>query len=167
VITLILGGARSGKSSVAEARAAQAAGAAGGVTYVATIWPSEPDADLDERVAAHRARRPSEWATVEPPYVLSDVLASIRGVVLLDSLGSWLTAQPDMMVDRDALARALSARAEPTIVVSDEVGWGVHPETAIGRRFRDELGALNRAVADVADEVLVVVAGRLLLTERP
>ena len=169
MITLILGGARSGKSSVAETRATQAAGPAGGVTYIATIWPTEsgPDADLDARVAAHRAGRPSSWATVEPPYELCDVLAATTGVVLLDSLGSWLTAQPDMNVDRDSVASALAARSEPTIVVSDEVGWGVHPESAIGRQFRDELGSLNRAVADVADDVLVVVAGRILRTDRP
>lgn len=168
MITLVVGGARSGKSSIAE-RLASTAAAGEAVTYIATIWPTvgSPDHDLDSRVGAHRARRPDAWVTVEPPYELCDVLADTVGVVLLDSLGSWLTAQPDMAVDLDALAGALVSRTSPTIVVSDEVGWGVHPETALGRRFRDALGELNRSVADVADEVLVAIAGRILRTEAP
>jgi adenosylcobinamide kinase/adenosylcobinamide-phosphate guanylyltransferase len=168
VITLVLGGARSGKSAIAERLAAGAAGLDAGVTYVATIWPLDgaPDPDLAARVDSHRSRRPDHWPTVEPPYDLVDVLRSTDGVVLIDSLGSWLSAQPDMAVDRDALAAALAGRSDPTFVVSDEVGWGVHPETETGRRFRDELGALNHAVADLADEVLVAVAGRVLRGER-
>lgn len=169
MITLVLGGARSGKSTIAERLAGSAARPGASVTYVATIWPNvgAPDADLDARVDAHRSRRPDDWQTIEPPYDLCEVLATREGVLLLDSLGSWLTAQPDMVVDQPALIAALVGRAAPTIVVSDEVGWGVHPETPIGRRFRDALGSLNHAVADVADEVLVVVAGRVLRAEAP
>lgn len=147
-----------------------AARAAGddGVTYVATIWrEGAPDADLDARVAAHRSRRPESWVTVEPPYDLDEVLTTTQGVLLVDSLGSWLTAQPAMAVDSEVLVRALSGRAGDTVVVSDEVGLGVHPETELGRQFRDALGRLNSTVADVADDVFLVVAGRLLRLDRP
>lgn len=169
MITLFLGGARSGKSDLAEARAGDLAGPQGTVTYVATIWPAagDLDADLRQRVEAHRRRRPEAWRTVEPPYELAPVLADTRGVVLVDSLGSWLSAQPDMAADLDALVDALRSRTEPTVLVTDEVGLGVHPETALGREFRDALGTLNRRVADVAADVYLVVAGRLLRTERP
>lgn len=171
MITLVLGGARSGKSEVAEELAARAAGSADVVTYVATMWPvpdgSESDPDLDTRVAAHRDRRPERWPTIEPPYDLADVLERAEGVVLVDSLGSWLSAQPDMAPDIPRLVEALLRRSAPTLIVSDEVGLGVHPETEVGRRFRDALGSLNRRVAAVADDVLVVVAGRVLRGERP
>lgn len=168
MITLYLGGARSGKSDLAEARADDLAGSRWPVTYVATIWPTDGvDAELRRRVEAHRQRRPPAWSTVEPPYDLVDVLAGTHGVVLVDSLGSWLSAQPGMDADLDALVEALRSRTDPTILVSDEVGMGVHPEAALGRQFRDALGTLNRRVAQVADEVFLVVAGRLVRTERP
>lgn len=169
MITLVLGGARSGKSDVAERLAARAAGS-GGVTYVATMWPppdGEVDVDLDARVAAHRDRRPRHWSTVEPPYDLVEVLDRTGGPALVDSLGSWLSAQPGMVADLDAVVDALRRRMAPTVLVSDEVGLGVHPETELGRRFRDALGSLNRRIADVADEVLVVIAGRVLRADRP
>lgn len=166
MITLVLGGARSGKSGVAERRA-DAAARGGTVTYVATIQTGADDADLAERLAAHRARRPGHWSTVEPPYDLPEVLDRTAGVVLVDSLGPWVSAFPDMDPPVDALVEVLRWRTAPTVLVSDEVGWGVHPESAAGRRFRDALGRLNQELAAVADETLVVVAGRLLRTEAP
>lgn len=166
MITLVLGGARSGKSGVAERRAAAAA-QGGAVTYVATMHGGADDADLAERLTAHRARRPGHWSTVEPPYDLPEVLGRTSGVVLVDSLGPWVSALPEMDPPVDALVEALRRRADPTVLVSDEVGWGVHPESATGRRFRDALGRLNQELAAVADETLVVVAGRLLRTEAP
>jgi adenosylcobinamide kinase/adenosylcobinamide-phosphate guanylyltransferase len=78
-------------------------------------------------------------------------------------MGPWLANQPDMTVDVEGLCLALTSRSGDTIVVSDEVGFGVHPETAIGRNFRDALGTLNQEVAAVADVVYLVVAGRALL----
>lgn len=177
MITLVLGGTRSGKSEVAEALAARAAaGTAGGagdpaggtpVTYVAT--GAATDADMAERIAAHRARRPAGWVTVEAGADLPTVLAGLDGPVLVDSLGTWVAHVPDLVPDVAGLRRSLQGRRGrrgDTIVVSEEVGLGVHPETAAGRRFADELGALNRAVAEVADRVLLVVAGRVLPLDR-
>jgi adenosylcobinamide kinase / adenosylcobinamide-phosphate guanylyltransferase len=153
-VTLVLGGARSGKSAVAERRA----GARGAVTYLAT-----GDAvDMRERVAAHRARRPSTWATVETVDVVA-VLSATTGTVLVDSLTTWVARAPGFAVDVDQLCRTLSSRVGDTVVVSDEVGLGVHPSTEVGRSFRDALGLVNQAVAAVAHEVLLVVAGRALV----
>jgi adenosylcobinamide kinase/adenosylcobinamide-phosphate guanylyltransferase len=196
-ITLLLGGARSGKSELAESIAASCAPP---VTYVATGWGGDPE--MEARIEAHRARRPPEWATVEVcfsprdttsaprsaeagleepavtvPGVGADrlaaggsgdlpaLLAGVVGTVLVDSLGTWVAAAPGMTVDAGALCAALIGRSGRSILVSDEVGLGVHPETGLGRAFRDVLGELNRAVAAVADEVLLVVAGRVLRLE--
>jgi adenosyl cobinamide kinase/adenosyl cobinamide phosphate guanylyltransferase len=158
VITLVLGGARSGKSEVAERIAARLAGP---VTYLATLIPGG-DPDLAARIEAHRARRPAGWRTVEAGAELPAVLRSVPGPVLVDALGPWVAASPGMIVDAGALCAALAGRPADTVVVSEEVGLGVHPATEDGRRFRDALGTLNQAVAAVADEVLFVVAGRIL-----
>ena len=164
MITLVLGGTRSGKSEVAEALAAAAPPP---VTYVATGVATDPD--MADRIAAHRARRPSGWKTVEvgADTSLPDVLGSLDGTVLVDSLGTWVAGFPDLVPDTAGLEGALRARRAGTIVVSEEVGLGVHAPTAPGRRFADSLGALNRAVADLADEVLLVIAGRILPLSRP
>ncbi len=163
MITLVLGGARSGKSVVAERLAAALASP---VTYVATLDVGD-DADLAARVERHRARRASEWRTVQAGADLPDVLRTMRGSVLVDSLGPWVGAAPSMEVDAEELCSALAERHGDTVVVSEEVGLSVHPSSADGRRFRDALGALNQAVASRADEVLLVVAGCALRLERP
>lgn len=161
MISLVLGGARSGKSEVAE-RMAAAAGAA--VTYVAT--GTAVDAEMAARIDDHRRRRPAAWTTVESGPDLAGALTMAEGTVLVDALGTWLAQAEGMAVDADALCAALAGRRGDTVVVSDEVGLGVHPSTEAGRRFRDALGALNRRVAEVADEVVLVVAGRVLPLER-
>jgi adenosyl cobinamide kinase/adenosyl cobinamide phosphate guanylyltransferase len=161
MITLVLGGTRSGKSEVAEALAA---GRPAPVTYVAT--GTATDAGMAERIAAHRQRRPEAWSTVEAGADLPGVLAGLAGSVVVDSLGTWVAASSDLAPDVPALCRALRDRPGDTIVVSEEVGLGVHPPTEVGRRFADALGTLNRAVADVADRVLLVVAGRVLPLDR-
>jgi adenosyl cobinamide kinase/adenosyl cobinamide phosphate guanylyltransferase len=136
------------------------------VTYVATAIVPPDDPDWAARVAAHRTRRPAEWATVEAGRDLPAALAARPdGSILVDALGTWVAAHDDLAPDVAALTAALTARAGDTVVVSDEVGLGVHPSTELGRRFRDVLGVVNRAVADVADEVLLVVAGRVLPLE--
>lgn len=174
-ITLLLGGARSGKSELAELIAGSSAPP---VTYVATGWGGDPD--MAARIERHRARRPPQWATLEvSPRAagagqasraggpdLPALLAATAGTVLVDSLGTWVAAAPGLTVDAGALCDALIARPGRSILVSDEVGLGVHPETGLGRAFRDALGELNRAVATVADEALLVVAGRVLRLEQ-
>lgn len=160
MITLVLGGARSGKSEVAERIAAASTPP---VVYVAT-GELEGDADFAERVLRHQSRRPAEWSTVEAGAGLPAALRAIdtSATVLVDALGTWVAAHDDLCVDIDDLLTALGERRGVTVVVSDEVGLGVHPSTDVGRRFRDVLGEVNRAVASVSDEAILVVAGRVL-----
>ncbi|MEX2659044.1 MAG: bifunctional adenosylcobinamide kinase/adenosylcobinamide-phosphate guanylyltransferase [Acidimicrobiales bacterium] len=154
-ITLVLGGARSGKSQVAEALAGDE------VIYVATAEVG--DDDFAARVARHRERRPAAWSTVESG---PDLPATIRSLpdrpALVDSLGTWVARCDGFAADAGSLVAALQERASPTIVVSEEVGLGVHPETEVGRRWRDAIGEVNQEVAAVAEAVLLVVAGRTL-----
>jgi adenosylcobinamide kinase / adenosylcobinamide-phosphate guanylyltransferase len=163
MVTLVLGGTRSGKSTVAERLTAEAAEASGtGVTYVATLPAG--DEEMERRIAAHRARRPAEWSTVElaGPGDLGPLVSSLAGTLLVDSLGTWLATSADLAVDTPALIAALGSRRGPSVVVSEEVGLAVHPPTALGRAFVDALGSLNQAVAAIADRVVLVVAGRTL-----
>lgn len=175
---LILGGARSGKSAEAERRLRNA----GAVTYVATGGDREGDPEWAERVAAHRARRPAHWRTVETTDVAA-VLRESSGAVLIDCLGLWLTAVLDECAAWDEAAwhsggaRAVAARVDElvsawratdahVVAVSAEVGMSVVPDTSAGRRFRDELGRLNQRLAAESDKVLLVVAGRVLVLPR-
>ncbi|MGO9198046.1 MAG: bifunctional adenosylcobinamide kinase/adenosylcobinamide-phosphate guanylyltransferase [Acidimicrobiales bacterium] len=163
MISLVLGGARSGKSALAERRAAVSDAP---VTYLATGVGSD-DADFEDRIARHRERRPDGWETVEVPFA-GDLVAELRscgGTALVDSLGTWLAGFPDFVLEHTPLTSALEERRSAghlTVVVSEEVGLGVHPSTEAGRRFRDALGELNQAVAEVSDEVWLAVAGRAL-----
>jgi adenosyl cobinamide kinase/adenosyl cobinamide phosphate guanylyltransferase len=157
MLALVLGGAASGKSSVAE----RLIGECGDdVVYVATGIVT--DADMAARIDAHRRRRPASWSTVESDDLPSSVRALPARPAIIDSLGTWVAHTPDFAVDTEALVTALAARTAPTVVVSDEVGLGVHPETDVGRRFRDVLGHVNRRVGDVATDVLLVVVGRTI-----
>jgi adenosylcobinamide kinase/adenosylcobinamide-phosphate guanylyltransferase len=182
---LLLGGARSGKSAAAEARATKVANG-DPVVYVATAPHRDADSDWTARVAAHRARRPAHWRTVETADPILH-LAMDTGVVLIDCLALWLTRAMDDIgaweVDeaawRSGWARAAldtrvsglvaAWRTAPgyVIAVSNEVGMGVVPPTVAGRRFRDELGRVNQAMAAASDEVALVVAGRLLPLDPP
>jgi len=163
VITLVLGGTRSGKSAVAEAIAARTDAP---VIYIATA-SADDDADLAVRIAAHRGRRPPTWTTVEAGCELIGALAEHPdATMLVDALGAWVAGHDDFALDLEGLLSALRARRGHTIVVSDEVGLGVHPSTEVGRKFRDALGDVHAAVAAVADEVLFVIAGRVLRLDR-
>jgi len=155
-VTLVLGGARSGKSAVAERRAGP-----GPVTFVATCLSDTGDGDMAARIAAHRAGRPSTWTTVETDDLVG-ALAACTGTVLVDSLTTWVAGAPGFSVDQASLCRALAGHDGEVVVVSDEVGLGVHPSTESGRRFRDALGLVNQAVSAMADDALLVVAGRVL-----
>lgn len=174
--TLILGGARSGKSTRAE----QLLGGQPDVLYVATGGTRDGDAEWAQRVALHRERRPASWRTAET-CDLETVLADRDdpAPVLVDCLALWLTWVMDEHGAWDdarwaaggeravqerctALARAWQHTGRQVVAVSNEVGMGVVPATAAGRRFRDTLGRLNMAVAEASERVLLVVAGQVL-----
>jgi adenosyl cobinamide kinase/adenosyl cobinamide phosphate guanylyltransferase len=165
VLVLVLGGTRSGKSAVAEALATRLGPP---VTYVATAWADPDDENLATRIAAHQARRPADWVTVEAGGDLVGTLHSYPdGTLLVDALGPWVAAHPDLAVDVASLVTALQGRSGPTVVVSEEVGLSVHAPTELGRRFADVMGTLNQAVAAVATDVQLVVAGRVLQLPPP
>jgi adenosyl cobinamide kinase/adenosyl cobinamide phosphate guanylyltransferase len=164
MITLVLGGARSGKSELAERIASSLPEP---VTFLATAVVGD-DADFANRIEEHRRRRPPSWRTVEAGADLPSALSQAGpGTVLVDSLGTWVAACPDFAADSDSLCLALGARTDDTVLVSEEVGLGVHPSTELGGLFRDALGRVNRAVSEIADDVVLVVAGRPLRLEAP
>lgn len=169
-VILLLGGARSGKSEMAEAMAAaEGARLGAGITYVAGAADPRGDPEWSARIERHRRRRPEDWDTVEAADDLAGTLSRQElapRVVLMDSLGSWLARRADFAWD-GRLIDALARRQAPTLVVSEEVGMGVHPSTPAGRAFRDALGRLNTEVARVADSAYLVVAGRRLALELP
>jgi len=168
-VTLVLGGTRSGKSAVAERLVTRGAGS-GTVTYVATAVGEPGDAAWRARIDAHRARRPLGWRTVELERGgdLAGLLGALDGPVLVDSLGVWVAGFGDMVAPATPLCEVLverGRRGAPTVLVSEEVGLGVHPVTSAGRTFADALGMVNQAVAAVADRTVLVVAGRTLLLD--
>jgi adenosylcobinamide kinase / adenosylcobinamide-phosphate guanylyltransferase len=157
-LTLVIGGARSGKSRHAEALIEALPGP---WTYLATATPL--DAEMAERVSVHRARRDRSWRTLEAPLEVAAALARAEGPVLLDCLTLWLSnlmvGERDLVEVMEGLDRALAARGHPVVLVTNEVGLGIVPESALGRRFRDEQGRLNQRMAALADRVVLVVAG--------
>lgn len=162
MIILVLGGARSGKSAFAE-RLSE--GLSSQVTYLATGVVGS-DENFSERIAQHQSRRPHNWSTVEAGGDVATHLRALDGTVLVDSLGTWLAGHENFAVNIDELINALLGRVHDTVLVSEEVGLGVHPSTALGGEFRDALGLVNQRVAEIADSVLLVVAGRALKLER-
>lgn len=172
--TLVVGGARSGKSREAE----RVLAAEEDVTYVATSYPTPDDAEWRDRVARHRAQRPAAWTTLET-LDLVKLLEADGGPLLVDCLTLWLTRVMDAhdawdddawsagAADRvgrevDALVAAWRGTRRRVVAVTNEVGQGVVPATASGRRFRDEMGRLNARVAAATEDVRLVVAGRVL-----
>jgi len=158
-VVLLLGGARSGKSRIAQARAETLPGE---LVYVAT--GEALDAEMAERIARHRADRGPRWRTVESPIDLPETIRRENGhVLLVDCLTLWLSnlmlGERDVTTATDQLLAALDAASGTVLLVSNEVGMGIVPENALARRFRDEAGRLNQRVAAVADEVLLVAAG--------
>lgn len=158
-VTLVLGGARSGKSAHAEALI----GPAGGL-YLATAQAL--DAEMAERIARHRQRRGPDWQTLEEPLELATTLRRRRDhgrPILVDCLTLWLAnvmaAGRDVAVETEGLGEALDTPGGPVVLVSNEVGLGIVPDTPLGRAFRDHAGRLNQAVARLADRVVLVVAG--------
>jgi adenosyl cobinamide kinase/adenosyl cobinamide phosphate guanylyltransferase len=159
-LTLVLGGARSGKSAFAEGLVTAAPAP---WTYIATAQAF--DEEMRRRIATHRARRGAEWRTIEAPQGLPAAVleAAAERPLLVDCLTLWLSnrllAGADMGADRDALLAALARRVAPTVLVSSEVGLSIVPDNALARAFRDAAGELHQAVARAADRVYLVVAG--------
>ncbi|MGE4321625.1 MAG: bifunctional adenosylcobinamide kinase/adenosylcobinamide-phosphate guanylyltransferase [Sphingobium sp.] len=161
---LVLGGARSGKSRFAQARAEALDGA---LLFVATGQAF--DAEMRARIARHRADRGARWRTIEAPVAVADAIrahAAPGTVLLVDCLTLWASnlLLGDHCVERATadLVGAIGAAAGPLILVSNEVGLGIVPDNALARRFRDVAGTINQAVAQVADEVVMTVAGLAL-----
>ena len=159
-LTLVLGGARSGKSRYAE-RLIEAAAPAG--TYCATAEAG--DDEMVARIAAHRARRGPFWRTIEAPLVLAGPIATAAPdrPLLIDCLTLWLSnlllAGRPIDGEFATLRAALRDAAGPVVLVANEVGLGLVPETPLGRRFRDGAGRLNQEIAAIADRVTFVAAG--------
>lgn len=173
---LIIGGARSGKSTLAERVLAQEAA----VDYVATSAAGSGDAEWESRIADHRRRRPEQWHTVESLDLVT-LLSADGPPLLIDCLTVWLTrvmdghgawnddewarAEPLILAEIDALAEAVRTTSRRVIVVTNEVGQGVVPASASVRRFRDQMGWANQRIAASVDEVAWAVAGRYVLME--
>ncbi|MSO80766.1 MAG: bifunctional adenosylcobinamide kinase/adenosylcobinamide-phosphate guanylyltransferase [Alphaproteobacteria bacterium] len=161
-LTLVLGGARSGKSCHAEGLVEAASGARR--VYVAT--GTAGDGEMAARIAAHRARRGAGWSTVEAPHYLVAAIsraAAPDAAVLVDCLTLWLSnrllAGADLDAARRGLLEALAAARGPVVCVANEVGLGIVPDNALARAFRDAAGRLNQDVATAADRVVFVAAG--------
>lgn len=160
-VTLVLGGARSGKSRFAEALVT-----ASGLSRVYVATAEAFDGEMRQRIASHRARRTGDWRTVEAPRDLAGVLdaeTAPQNAVLVDCLTLWLSnallADADVEHEADGLLDALSRARGPVVLVSNEVGAGVVPDNALARAFRDHQGVLNQRVAAMADRVTLVTAG--------
>jgi adenosylcobinamide kinase/adenosylcobinamide-phosphate guanylyltransferase len=171
---LVLGGVRAGKSAYALARAAELGER---VVFVATA--EARDAEMAARITRHRAGRPPGWDTVEAPLELAVALGQLEGkadVVVVDCLNLWVAnllgrhadlSDEALLAEAGRVAAWTARRPASVVLVSNEVGCGVHPETALGRRFRDALGLVNQAMARAADEVVLLVAGCPLWLKRP
>ncbi|WP_119458951.1 bifunctional adenosylcobinamide kinase/adenosylcobinamide-phosphate guanylyltransferase [Rhodospirillaceae bacterium SYSU D60014] len=158
-VTLVLGGARSGKSRFAERLVAAHPGPR---VYLATAEAG--DAEMAERIRQHLARRGADWATIEAPLDLADALVSANGrAVLVDCLTLWLSnlmgAGRDPAAETSRLVAELPQLRGPVVFVSNEVGLGIVPDNALARAFRDAAGRLHQAIAEAADRVYFVAAG--------
>jgi adenosylcobinamide kinase/adenosylcobinamide-phosphate guanylyltransferase len=167
--TLVLGGARAGKSSFAERFVRS-----GSLERVYVATATAGDAEMRERIAHHRASRDDGWRTIETPVALIDALARESApdrAVLVDCLTLWLSNLMQAGCDTDAESRRLAdflQRAPgPVILVSNEIGLGLVPDTPLGRRFRDAQGRLNHVVADAVPAVAFVAAGLPLWLKHP
>lgn len=169
MLTLLTGGARSGKSSTAVRLAA---GSGAPVHYLATAWAG--DDEMADRIARHRADRPQEWSTVEEPVRLDDALAGIGegDTVIVDCLALWVTNRLDdtddvVLAEATTAAARAAARRGSTYVVTNEVGSGIVPDNALARRFRDLLGTVNQVFAAASDHAYLCAAGRVLPLVEP
>jgi adenosyl cobinamide kinase/adenosyl cobinamide phosphate guanylyltransferase len=164
-LVLLLGGARSGKSALAVHLAAERGAP---VTFVATARAG--DREMAERIGRHQRERPKEWSTIEEPL---DLVAAVErapaaDTLVVDCLSLWVAnvlESVDVEERAGDAAATASSRSGLTVAVSNEVGLGIVPATPLGRRYRDVLGRVNTIWAGMADEALLVVAGRALRLE--
>jgi len=159
-LSLVLGGARSGKSAFAESLIA-----ASPPPWIYLATAEALDEEITERIEKHRARRDARWRTIEAPHRLAEALTEAPGdaPLLIDCLSLWLSnrllAKADLNVETEALVAALAARKALTVAVSSEVGLTVVPQNTLARAFRDAAGELHQAVARVAASVTLTIAG--------
>jgi len=174
MLTVLLGGARSGKSALAI-DIAQSAAAGAAVTYLATSPEIPGDADLADRIAIHRAERPPAWTTVEEQLDITDALARVdTDVVIVDCLTTWAgnmlhygRDEAAVLADSDAAIAVIRARRLQAIVVSNEVGLGIVPVNDLARAYRDVLGRVNQRWVAASDRAMFMVAGRAVALNDP
>jgi adenosyl cobinamide kinase/adenosyl cobinamide phosphate guanylyltransferase len=159
-VTLLIGGVRSGKSSLAVEIGRRHDG---DVVFIATAEPF--DDDMRSRIQHHRDERPG-WSTIEASLELAEAIATAPAAAMLivDCITVWVgnALHHDRQVAAGPVIAALAERSGPSVVITNEVGLGVHPETELGRRYRDELGRVNQALAGAATTTLMLVAGKAL-----
>ena len=168
-LTVLLGGARSGKSDLSSRLAA-----ANDLPVVVVVTAEARDEEMTERIRRHRESRPAGWTTVEEPIELATTIRELapEAFVVLDCLSLWVSNAmeaglgDERIVDEAReIASALAKRAAPAVVVSNEVGLGIVPVNALARRYRDTLGRVNAAFVSEADHAYFVVAGKALALE--
>ena len=173
MLTVLLGGARSGKSALAVELGRRHDGP---VTYLATSPRIPGDADLDDRIERHRRERPAEWTTIEAETSLRTAVddADVSDLVIVDCLTVWVgnllhhgRDEADVLAACDAVLDAIDHRAAPTVVITNEVGLGIVPATELGRTYRDLLGRVNQRFTSRADTSLLLVAGRAIELRDP
>jgi adenosylcobinamide kinase/adenosylcobinamide-phosphate guanylyltransferase len=169
-VVLITGGARSGKSNYAERRVTEFGQR---LLYVATAEPG--DEEMARRIAEHKKRRGDGWITVEEPVELPDVLARQRSPLdagLVDCLTLWISnvllrgGETKAYEKVSELIRILPELDFPIVVVTNEVGWGIVPDNALARQFRDLAGSANQRIAEIAGEVVVMIAGLPVIVKK-
>ena len=174
--TLVLGGIRSGKSRWAEEAIAESLPAGQPIRYLAAGPAGRDDEAWVHRVAVHRDRRPAHWSTVETENVPAELRQSPGSPTIVDDVGRWLTCMLDrhhgwddgsVAAPVDEMLAAVGEFGSTLMLVSPEVGMTVVPATASGRRFADELGSLNQRLADLCDQVVLVVAGQAVRIKTP
>jgi adenosyl cobinamide kinase/adenosyl cobinamide phosphate guanylyltransferase len=175
MLTVLLGGARSGKSRLAERLGVTAEGDGSPVAYIATAPHIPGDDDLDRRIDRHRQERPASWMTIEEE---TDLVAALSrtgdAFVIVDCLTVWVgnlvhhgVDEASVLAACDAAIAVASARDATTVVVTNEVGMGIVPADALTREYRDLLGRVNQRWVTASDRALLLVAGRALALHDP
>jgi adenosyl cobinamide kinase/adenosyl cobinamide phosphate guanylyltransferase len=168
-LTVLLGGARSGKSELSSELAA-----ATDLPVVVVVTAEARDAEMTERIRRHRESRPAAWVTVEAPVEVARAVGELapNAFVVLDCLSLWVSnaieaklGDERILHEAREIASALAKREAPAVVVSNEVGLGIVPMNALARRYRDTLGRVNAAFVDAAERAYFVVAGKALALE--